>query len=290
MNGRGLSQFYCEGVDVEEPTGVGRTAVGMALLRAAERQRPDKLFDDPYAEAFVTAAPLTVPAGDGASEGVLGAAFAFAGVIRTRFYDDYLIASVLAGCRQVVLIAAGLDTRAFRLAWPAGVVLYELDLPEVLRFKDEVLDTQHATPGCRRVAVPVDLRGSWDSALRVAGFEPGAPTAWLVEGLLIYLTHEEADGLLTTMGDLSAPRSQFAGERQATKHDEFRQQVQATPAMREFVAMWKGGLDEDLGGWLEQNGWTTTIHDGTQVATSLGRSAPPSNGSGFVIATRSDRA
>lgn len=280
---------YRAGVDVTGPSGVGRTAVGMARLRAAEGLRSDKLFDDPYAAPFVAAAPLALPAGDRAAEGTLGAAFAFAGVIRTRFYDDYLTASVLADRRQVVLMAAGLDSRAFRLAWPAGVVLYELDLPEVLRFKADVLNGQDATSGCRRVAVPVDLRGSWVSALLVAGFESGAPTAWLVEGLLIYLTHEEAVDLLTTIGDLSAPGSQLATERQALRSGQLRQQVQALPAMREFAAMWQGGLREDLGGWLERHGWTTTLHDRTVVATSLSRSAPPSDGSGFVVATRSDR-
>ncbi len=104
--------------------------------------------------------------------------------------------------------------------------------------------------------------------------------------MLIYLTHQEAVELLNTIGDLSAPRSQLAAERQATRSDELRQQVQSLPAMREFAEMWKGGLREDLGGWLERNGWTTTLHDRTQVATSLGRSAPPPHG--FVVATRSD--
>ncbi len=147
-------------MDVEGPTGVGRTAVGMAALRAAEGLRPHRLFDDPYAAAFVAAAPLAVAADAGVAKGDLGAAFALAGVILTRFYDDYLTASVLADRRQVVLVAAGLDARAFRLAWPAEVMLYELDLPEVLRFKDEVLYAQNATARCRRVVVPVDLRGS----------------------------------------------------------------------------------------------------------------------------------
>jgi len=276
-------------VDVQEPTGVGRTAVGMARLRAAEGLRTDKLFDDPYAAAFVAAAPLAVPPGDGADEGTVGAAFAFAGVIRTRFYDDYLTASVLAGRRQVVLLAAGLDARAFRLVWPAGVVLYELDLPEVLRFKNKVLDAHNATPRCRRVSVPVDLRRSWASALQATGFDPCSPTAWLVEGLLIYLTAEEALDLLTTIDDLSSAGSQLAAERRATRPDDLRQQVHALPALHEFAAMWKGGLRQDLGEWLERNGWTTTIHDRTDVAAALGRSAPSSDGSGFVIATRSDR-
>jgi len=261
----------------------------MARLRAAEGLRKDKLFDDPYAAAFVAAAPLAVPAGDGACEGALGAAFAFAGVIRTRFYDDYLTTSVLAGRRQVVLLAAGLDARAFRLLWPAGVVLYELDLPDVLRFKDEVLDANDATPRCRRVTVPVDLRRNWAAALQASGFDPGLPTAWLVEGLLIYLTGEEAVDLLATIDDLSSAGSQLAAERRATRPADLRQQVHALPAMREFAAMWKGGLREDLGECLERNGWTTTIHDRADVAATLGRSAPASDGSGFVIATRSER-
>ncbi len=110
---------------------MGKTALGVALRRAQESRRPDRLFDDSYAEAFVAAAPGTFPEDHAASSELvsLGVLFSFHAVIRTRFFDDYLLAACAAGCRQVVLLAAGLDTRAFRLPWPPGVRLFELDLP-----------------------------------------------------------------------------------------------------------------------------------------------------------------
>ncbi|MER6798560.1 SAM-dependent methyltransferase, partial [Amycolatopsis mediterranei] len=187
------------GFVTESLPAVSRTAIGVAALRAYESRRPDRLFDDPYAAAFFeagrSALPGTSPEGPQAG---LGAMFYPQVVIRTRFYDDYLLG---AGCAQVVLLAAGLDTRAFRLAWPDGTRLFELDLPEVLAFKDEVLGRHGAEPACARVVVPADLREDWAAALREAGFDPAVPTAWLAEGLLMYLTPEEAERLLTTVGE-----------------------------------------------------------------------------------------
>lgn len=119
-----------------ELVGVGKTALGVALVRAHESHRPDRLFDDPYAAAFVAAAPTRFPGRPRRlptrAPGV-GAAFAASAVLRTRFFDDYLRQAAATGCGQVVLLAAGLDTRAYRLAWPAGTHLFELDLPADLR-------------------------------------------------------------------------------------------------------------------------------------------------------------
>jgi methyltransferase (TIGR00027 family) len=108
----------------------------------------------------------------------------------------------VSGCRQVVLVAAGLDTRAFRLSWPAGVSLFEMDLPAVLAFKEQVLTSTDAVPRCHRVAVAVDLREDWLSQLVTAGFQPATPTVWLLEGLLIYLTADEATTLLRAVTGL----------------------------------------------------------------------------------------
>ena len=142
----------------EPPQGVGKTALGVARVRALESQREDRLFDDPYAQAFVDAAPGAFPEERAvrarpAAHGPLaslGAAFSAHAVIRTRFYDDFLTAATAAGSRQVVLLAAGLDTRAFRLAWPAGTRVFELDLPGVLAFKEAVLGAHGAVPRCER--------------------------------------------------------------------------------------------------------------------------------------------
>ncbi|MEV4259539.1 SAM-dependent methyltransferase, partial [Spirillospora sp. NPDC049652] len=135
--------------------GVGRTALGVARMRAAEHRRPDRLFTDPFAAAFAAAGPPAPPGRDGPMRDLL----ILQVIVRTRFYDDYLRAAADAGIRQVVLLAAGLDTRAFRLDWPAGTRLFEVDLPDVLAFKAATL--ADAEPRCERAAVAADLREEW---------------------------------------------------------------------------------------------------------------------------------
>ena len=263
----------------ESLSGVGGTSLGVARARAWESGRPDRLFDDPYAAAFATAAPAPRRP---LSPGSHRARLAFHIIIRTRFYDDYLLAACAAGCRQVVLLAAGLDTRAYRLPWPTGVRVYELDLPEVLTFKERVLAGQEAIPRCSLTALPVDLRSEWPAMLTGAGFDPDAPTAWLIEGLLVYLTAEEATLLLTRVGDPSAPGSRLSLERNTAA---------ATIAagdqtgIEEYATLWKGGLGEDTAGWLGDHGWRTETHSLREVAASYGRPAPDDSLSGFLTAT-----
>jgi methyltransferase (TIGR00027 family) len=165
------------------PIGVGKTALGVAMVRADESRRADRLFNDPYAEAFLMAAPgafdvepraADAEAGDMAS---LGAAFWSHAVIRTRFFDDYLLDATARGIRQVMLLAAGLDTRAYRLRWPQGVRVYELDLPEVMGFKGKVLTERAAASRCERTVVPIDLRKDWTVPLSKAGLSSNEPTA-----------------------------------------------------------------------------------------------------------------
>jgi methyltransferase (TIGR00027 family) len=276
-------------VEPEPLRGVGKTALGVALIRAHESSRPDRLFDDPYAQAFADAAPDAFPeAAAPAREPVsgVGAAFAFHVVVRTRFFDDYLLRSCTQGLRQVVLLAAGLDTRAYRLAWPAGVRLFELDLPEVLAFKERVLRERGATARCDRSPVPVDLRSDWSGALRAAGLEPGAATAWLVEGLLIYLSAAEAEALLTGVTRLSAPGSTVAFEQGSALHPTIQPQAGATPAMRPYAALWKGGLGQDAADWLTRRGWQVRRHDRTALGRAYGRSAPAISGGALITATR----
>jgi len=145
--------------------GVSQTALGAAEMRAEESRRPERLFDDPFAQAFVAAAPPLFPgvpsvADDAALTGLVAASVAGMAV-RTRFYDEYLLAACADGFRQVVLLGAGLDTRAFRLDWPAGVRLFELDLPELCAFKEEVLAQEDARSRCSRQVVAVDVREDW---------------------------------------------------------------------------------------------------------------------------------
>ncbi|HEY3260195.1 MAG TPA: SAM-dependent methyltransferase [Pseudonocardiaceae bacterium] len=280
--------------------GVAKTALGMAMLRAEESRRPERLFDDPYAAAFLAAASdrgdavafasafasgierhaATSSTNRGAN---LGAQFAVHGVLRTRFYDDYLLA---APCRQVVLLAAGLDTRAYRLAWPDGVRLFELDLPAVLAFKERVLADAGARPRCERVALAVDLRSDWAAALRGAGFEPDEPAAWLVEGLLIYLTADEARRLLSTVGVLAAPGSRLACEHGDLASSQLLALARATPAMAEYTALWRGGLGAAVPALLGEHGWRVRRHDLAEVAARYGRPVPASSSGGFVTAVR----
>lgn len=266
--------------------GVGKTALEIAQVRAVESRRSDRLFDDPYAEAFVAAAPpggIELAATGGAT-GVLRSAIHRV-IVRTRFFDDYLLQACAAGCRQVVLLAAGLDTRGFRLTWPDGVRLFELDLPDVLAFKDGVLTGQTARPRCMRKAVPADLREDWETQLTEAGFTPTEPTAWLAEGLLIYLSRDEAARFLTTVSELSAPDSQLASDH-GEPPDRHRTEERAIPAMQQYISLRKGGLGTGTLDWLTGHGWDTQAHDHDAYAASLGRPAPDPSGATLITALR----
>jgi methyltransferase (TIGR00027 family) len=268
-----------------EVTGVSRTAIGVAWLRAKEQQRPDRLFDDPYADAFLRQAGQviareSIAAGRG---GALGDVFSLHVVLRTRFYDDYLLAAA-ESCRQVVILAAGLDARAFRLTWPEHTRVFELDLPDLLDFKDSVLAGH--TPRAERTVLAVDLREDWPTALVKAGFHADEPTAWLVEGLLLYLSSGEATRLLTAVTALSAPGSQLSCEHQTDCSDALLAKVAAIPTMRPVLAMWKGGLGKELAGWLNNAGWRVSTHNGGKLADSYGRDDAGAATISFLTAVR----
>ncbi|MGH3868482.1 MAG: SAM-dependent methyltransferase [Pseudonocardiaceae bacterium] len=207
-------------------SGVGITALTIAATRAMESTRADALIDDPYAESFVTRSGTTVPMptswvtindSENQSEADqrwanFWAAMASYMGVRSRFFDEYFRDASTAGIRQVVILAAGLDTRAFRLPWPASVELFEIDQPKVLEFKDSVLEGQGALAGCARHVVPIDLRADWPEALLRASFDPARPTAWLAEGLLPYLPGTAAEALFAHVHRLSAVGSWFATE------------------------------------------------------------------------------
>jgi methyltransferase (TIGR00027 family) len=249
------------------------------------------LFDDRLAEAFVAAAPHSFDreqraAARSADQSGPGARFALAVIVRTRFFDDYLLTATGAGIGQVVLLAAGLDSRAYRLDWPAGTAVYELDRPDVLAFKQRVVNDQNATARCRRVSLGTDLRTTWAAALRKRGLRDDRPIAWLAEGLLIYLSPTEAAALLTTVRELSVPASQLAFE----WHPDATRAIQAgtrhLPGMAEYTTLWKGGLP-DAPGWLAEHGWDTELHDRASLAARYKRasSTNPLTGT-FLTAVR----
>ncbi|MFQ6147329.1 SAM-dependent methyltransferase [Streptomyces seoulensis] len=261
----------------EPLSAVSRTALSVALVRAVETARPEPLFRDPYAAAFVTASGTPLPPAD--RTGDFARALAFQGVIRTRFYDDRLLA---AGCDQVVLLAAGLDTRAYRLDWRPGTRLFELDFAPVLAFKERVLAQETAAARCERTAVAADLLGDdWPDLLLRAGFDPARPTAWLAEGLLVYLAEHEAAQLLSTVGALSAADSSLFLERG--------RDVRATPreaALAPLTDLWKGGLGPGTHEWLARHGWSVRISDLVTVAADYGRPTQRSTTAGFLSALR----
>jgi methyltransferase (TIGR00027 family) len=264
-------------------SGLGNTALEVALVRARESERPDRLFDDPLAADFAAelAAGAVAPTGGGPAADAL----AFQVAIRTRFFDDYLLEACDQGCRQVVLLASGLDTRAFRLDWPDGVRLFELDLPDVVEAREAIIAAQSATPRCERHVLAVDLTGDWPEALRQAGFRAAERTAWLAEGVLIYLGAEEAAALLNAVGELSAPESFLAAERANFADPALLEQAREHLGMDHFSALWKGGLGYDAADWLPEHGWEVHTDDVSFVAAAYGRPADADTGGGFLTAT-----
>ena len=201
---------------------VGVTATMVAAGRAMATKDPRGLINDPFAEPLVRAVgvdlftklmdgELDLDVIENASPARMQA-MADGMAVRTRYFDDYFIDAAGTGVRQVVILASGLDSRAFRLPWPAGTVVYEIDQPRVIEFKTTTLAGIGAAPTATRRTVSIDLRADWPAALKAAGLDTTAPTAWLAEGLLIYLPPEAQDRLFDNITALSAPGSTIATE------------------------------------------------------------------------------
>ncbi|WP_280690663.1 SAM-dependent methyltransferase [Kitasatospora sp. GAS204B] len=274
------------------PEGVGRTAIGVARARAFESARPDRLFDDPYAAAFVVAAGEQPPLAPRPNRSPALIAMARHLVVRTRFFDDYLLGAAREGCAQVVVPAVGLDTRAFRLAWPAGTRVFELDMPPVLAFKERVLAEQGAVAPVERTVLAADLREDWATVLAGAGFDPAVRTVWLLEGLLVYLGSDEVAAILGTIGELSAPGSRLAlthgrGSNEPAQPGGPAEEMAPAPELSAVYALWRGGLDEDPISWLNRHGWQAERHDRAELAVGYGRPADYlSSNRSFVTAER----
>ena len=209
-----------DGDSWDPASSVGATATMVAASRALASQGPDPLLDDPFADPLVRAVGLApfirLIDGevilDGDDPALNGRTRAEQMAVRTRFFDDFFIAATDAGIRQAVILASGLDTRAYRLRWPAGTVVYEIDQPQVIDFKTSTLADLGANPTAERRTVSIDLRDDWPTALREHGFDVNQPTAWSAEGLLPYLPPEAQDRLFDNITALSAPGSQLATE------------------------------------------------------------------------------
>jgi methyltransferase (TIGR00027 family) len=267
MTGTAPRHKDAEGVD----GGVGLTALLVAAARAIETHRDDSLAQDAYAEHFVRAAPACahwpvriqqVPDGDG---NPLWGRFARYFGLRTKVLDDFLLRSVRTGPRQVVLLGAGLDTRAFRLDWPSGCVLFEIDRAGVLAFKHQVLTDLAATPAVERVPVPVDLRADWAGALTTAGFDPAAPSVWLAEGLLFYLPGPAEISLIDTVDRLATAGSALAFEAKLEKDLLAYRDSPIYTATREQIGidlldLFDRGPRPDSVGALTARGWSTSTY------------------------------
>jgi methyltransferase (TIGR00027 family) len=209
-----------DGDSWDPASSVGATATMVAASRALASQGPDPLLNDPFADPLVRAVglPPFIRLIDGEvsldddDPALAGRTRAEQMTVRTRFFDDFFIAAADAGIRQAVILASGLDTRAYRLPWPAGTVVYEIDQPQVIDFKTKTLAGLGANPTAERRTVSIDLRDDWPAALRQHGFDVNQPTAWSAEGLLPYLPPEAQDRLFDNITALSAPGSRLATE------------------------------------------------------------------------------
>jgi methyltransferase (TIGR00027 family) len=199
---------------------VGATATGVAAARALASRGPNPLIDDPFAEPLVKAVGTDVFTKmltgeidlDEADPSFDRQRMAESMAVRTRYFDNFFTAATDAGIRQAVILASGLDARAYRLPWPSGTTVYEIDQPQVIEFKTTTLADLGAHPTADLRVVGIDLRNDWPMALRTKGFDIAQPTAWIAEGLLVYLPPDAQDQLFDNIASLSAPGSRLATE------------------------------------------------------------------------------
>ncbi|HUE33360.1 MAG TPA: class I SAM-dependent methyltransferase [Mycobacterium sp.] len=276
-------------------TGVGATATGVAVGRALSSRSPNALINDPFAEPLVRAVGVDFftriatgeldPAqvDDNGDFGMTRMGDMMG--VRTRFFDDFFMAAASEGIRQAVILASGLDARAYRLPWPTGTTVFEIDQPPVIEFKTAALAELGATPTADRRAVSVDLRDDWPAALRAAGLDPTKPTAWSAEGLLPFLPPDAQDRLLDNITALSPAGSQLATEnlkgvsdgvermadRMRTVTDQWREHGFDI----EMTDLWYAGDRNDVVEYLSAHGWATGATSVPDLAATYGLSMSP---------------
>jgi methyltransferase (TIGR00027 family) len=259
----------------------------VAAARAIETHRPDSLARDVYAEHFVRADPTSVSwpidlrqVPDGDLHPLWGRLARYFG-LRTRVLDDFVLRSVrVGGGRQLVLLGAGLDTRAYRLDLPPGCAVYEMDTGDVLAFKQGVLDGLRAAPAAVRRPIVADLREDWADRLVDAGFDPAAPSTWLVEGLLLYLPSDAERRLVETVDRLAAAGSALAFEIKLWREST---EVRNSPVYRvtkqqvgvDLLALFDGGPRPDSAGFLVRRGWSTSVCTPFDFTRHHGRGPQP---------------
>ncbi|MEB4208088.1 class I SAM-dependent methyltransferase [Mycobacterium sp. 94-17] len=301
---------------------VGATALGVASARAAETRSENPLVTDPFAQVFLDAAgdgvwnwhsaaqlpdevveaEPTLPLQMQSMVGYMAS--------RTAFFDNFFLDATGAGIRQAVILAAGLDARSWRLPWPAGTTVYELDQTRVLDFKASTLAEHGAQPVCSRVAVPVDLRQDWPAALRRAGFDDSAPSVWSAEGLMPYLPAAAQELLFERIAASTVRGSRVAVEALGPKFLDPQVRAKRRERMdriRELIArvdpdravprteeLWYMEEREDVGEWFARHGWDVTVTPADELMAGYGRAAPGEvrdyvPGNLFVAAQRTQR-
>ena len=297
---------------------VGATATMVAAGRALASKEPEPLIQDPYAEPLVRAVGIdfftklvdgvisTSEVDDGGAAQLITGMMA----VRTRFFDDFFIdatgaapaatSNTGAGIRQAVILASGLDSRAYRLPWPDGTVVYEIDQPRVIEAKTATMTEIGATPTADRRAVAVDLRDDWPSALIQAGFDPSLPTAWTAEGLLIYLPAEAQDRLFDEITALSAAGSRLATEYHPDGGASLGERANAVSDAwvnhgfdLKLSDLFYPGERKPVVEYLAGHGWRVNSRTRPEVFAAYGREFPdgetlaPMRNSLSIIATRS---
>lgn len=260
-------------------TSVGFTALAVCAARALDAALRPPLANDAFAAGFVAAAgePNLIAAVDNADMSSAAAFNAQWVGVRTRFFDEFFAGASRSGIRQAVILAAGLDSRAYRLEWPAGHTLFEVDQPRVLKFKQQVLDRQGAIPSTRRVTVATDLRDDWAGELIAAGFDPDQPTAWALEGLLPYLPGAAQDALFAKLHELSAVGSHLGAEL-GPAPGELQEFADNVPTISQDTGqppvadLWYDDARTDTKVFLAERGWQVTGVDLVdRAATEYGR-------------------
>jgi methyltransferase (TIGR00027 family) len=266
----------------------------VAAARARETDSPDPLIRDPYAGLLVAGADTGVWGNlldPQMQERIAGAdpqaAAQFANMlgyqaVRTHFFDAFFAEAVESGIRQIVILASGLDSRAYRLPWPQGTVVFEIDQPKVLEYKAATLGEHGVQPSAERHEVAVDLRQDWPAALQAAGFDPARPTAWLAEGLLMYLPADAQDRLFEQITGLSAPGSRVSAEAVRHQDEERRAQmrqrwdkiaedmgIERTVDIAELT--YNDPHRADLTDWLNAHSWSATGVGSVDEMRRLGR-------------------
>jgi methyltransferase (TIGR00027 family) len=283
---------------------VGATATGVAASRALASKQADPLISDPYADALVKAVGLEhcnrIADGELKSDDdplMNTDRMCEQIAVRTRFFDDFFTRATAARIPQAVILASGLDTRAYRLPWPPGAAVFEIDQPRVIEFKSTVLASLGADAAAAHRTVAVDLRDDWPTALRDSGFDPSTPTAWIAEGLLIYLPPEAQDRLFDNITALSAPGSRLATEHMDIKGspDEWTEKLdERSRRMGSNISLadlFYTGERNSAGDYLTSKGWDVTIRSTREAYAVNGFEFPEdeltalAGNSGYLSAT-----